>query len=78
MQWNQKLWQRSIEQFAEFLESLAAVAYLFMLVIYLRSKKNLWCYVGEGTARAAALAGAAGRTLPLLQAPFPRPPLDST
>jgi len=24
MQWNQKLWQRSIDQFAEFLESLAA------------------------------------------------------
>jgi hypothetical protein len=50
--------------------ALAAVAYLFVLVIYLRSKKNLWCYVGEGTARAAALAGAAGRTLPLLQDPI--------
>ena len=24
MQWNQKLWQRSIDQFAEFLESVAA------------------------------------------------------
>ena len=50
--------------------ALAAVAYLFVLVIYLRSKKNLWCYVGEGTARAAALAGPASRTLPLLQDPI--------
>ena len=46
---------------------LAAVAYLFVLVIYLRSKKNFWCYVGEGTARDATVAGAVSRTLPLLQ-----------
>ncbi len=47
--------------------ALAAVAYLFVLVIYLRSKKNFWCYVGEDTTRTAAVAGAASRTMPLLQ-----------
>ena len=47
--------------------ALAAVAYLFVLVIYIRSKKNFWCYVGEGAARTATVAGAANRTLPLLQ-----------
>jgi SRSO17 transposase len=47
--------------------ALAAVAYLFVLVIYLRSKKNFWCYVGEDITRDAAVAGAASRTLPLLQ-----------
>jgi hypothetical protein len=47
--------------------ALAAVAYLFVLVIYLRSKRNFWCYVGEGIARDATVAGAVSRTLPLLQ-----------
>jgi len=47
--------------------ALAAVAYLFVLVIYLRSKKNFWCYVGVGIARDATMAGAVSRTLPLLQ-----------
>ena len=47
--------------------ALVAVAYLFVLVIYLRSKKNFWCYVGEGIARDATVAGTASRTLPLLQ-----------
>lgn len=37
---------------------LAAVAYLFVMVIYLRSKKNFWCDVGTGVARDAAVAGA--------------------
>jgi SRSO17 transposase len=46
---------------------LAAIAYLFVLVIYLRSKKNFWCYVGEGTIRAATVAGAVSRSLSLLQ-----------
>jgi SRSO17 transposase len=36
---------------------LAAVAYLFVTVIYLRSKKNFWCYVGTGVARDAAVVG---------------------
>jgi len=51
--------------------ALAAVAYLFVLVIYLRSKKNFWCYVGEGTARDAAVAGAVSWTLPLLHDTIP-------
>ncbi len=46
---------------------LAAVAYLFVLAIYLRSKKNFWCYVGTGAARDAAVAGAVDRVLPLLR-----------
>ena len=46
---------------------LAAVAYLFVTVIYLRSKKNFWCYVGTGVARDAAVVGALDRLLSLLQ-----------
>lgn len=46
---------------------LAAVAYLFVTVIYLRSKKNFWCYVGTGVARDAAVAGAVDRLLSVLQ-----------
>ena len=46
---------------------LAAVAYLFVTVIYLRSKKNFWCYVGAGVARDPAVAGTADRLLPLLR-----------
>lgn len=46
---------------------LAAVAYLFVTVIYLRSKKNFWGYVGTGVARDAAVVGAADRLLSLLQ-----------
>ncbi len=45
---------------------LAAVAYLFVMVIYLRSKKNFWCYVGTGAARDAAVVGAVDRLLPVL------------
>jgi SRSO17 transposase len=54
--------------------ALAAVAYLFVLVIYLRSKKNFWCDVGEGTASDPAVAGAVSRTLPLLQDAIPSTP----
>jgi hypothetical protein len=50
---------------------LAAVAYLFVLVVYLRSKKNFWCYVGKGAASDAAVAGAVSRTLPSLQDAIP-------
>jgi SRSO17 transposase len=46
---------------------LAAVAYLFVTVIYLRSKKNFWCYVGTGVACDAAVVGAADRLLSVLQ-----------
>jgi SRSO17 transposase len=45
---------------------LAAVAYLFVTVIYLRSKKNFWCYVGTGVARDAAVVGAFDRLLSVL------------
>jgi SRSO17 transposase len=46
---------------------LAAVAYLFVTVIYLRSKKNFWCYVGTGVACDAAVVGAIDRLLSVLQ-----------
>jgi SRSO17 transposase len=46
---------------------LAAVAYLFVTVIYLRSKKNFWCYVGTGVARDAAVVSAVDRVLSVLQ-----------
>jgi SRSO17 transposase len=49
---------------------LAAVAYLFVTVTYLRSKKNFWCYVGTGAARDPAVAGAVDRLLPLLRNQF--------
>lgn len=45
---------------------LAAVAYLFVTIIYLQSKKNFWCYVGTGAGRDAAVARAVDRLLPLL------------
>ena len=45
---------------------LAAVAYLFVLVIYLRAKKNFWPYVGSGFARDPAVVGAVDRVLSLL------------
>ena len=46
---------------------LAAVAYLFVMVIYLSSKKNFWCYVGRGVARDTAVVGAVGRVVSLLR-----------
>jgi SRSO17 transposase len=46
---------------------LAAVAYLFVLVICLRSKKNAWCYVGTGLARDAAVVDTVDRLLSVLQ-----------
>ena len=46
---------------------LAAVAYLFVMVIYLSSKKNFWCYVGKGFARDAAVVDTFDRVLSLLQ-----------
>jgi SRSO17 transposase len=45
---------------------LAAVAYLFVTVLYLRAKKNFWAYVGSGLAGDPAVAGAVARVLPLL------------
>jgi SRSO17 transposase len=46
---------------------LAAVAYLFVTVIYLRSKKNFWCYVGAGAARDPAVVDSTDRLLSLLR-----------
>lgn len=46
---------------------LAAVAYLFVLVTYLRSKKKFWCYMGTGAARDAAVVSATALSVPLLQ-----------
>jgi len=50
---------------------LAAVAYLFVTVIYLSSKKNFWCYVGKGSARDTAVVGALDRLLSLLRNEIP-------
>jgi SRSO17 transposase len=50
---------------------LAAVAYLFVMVIYLSSKKNFWCYVGKGFARDATVVGAVDRVLSLLRNKIP-------
>jgi SRSO17 transposase len=50
---------------------LAAVAYLFVLVIYLRSKKNFWPYVGTGLARDAAVVGTIDRVLSMLRRNIP-------
>ena len=46
---------------------LAAVAYLFILTVYLRRKKNFWCDVGTDSPHDPALAGEMERTLPLLR-----------
>jgi SRSO17 transposase len=50
---------------------LAAVAYLFVMAIYLRSKKNFWCYVGKGFARDAAVVDPVDRILSLLRNKIP-------
>src|SRR5271166_4207240 len=46
---------------------LSAVAYLFILTVYLRRKKNFWCDVGTDSSRDPALAGEMERTLSLLR-----------
>ena len=51
--------------------ALAAVAYLFVMVVYLGSKKNFWCYVGNGFARDAAVVGACDRLLSVLRNRIP-------
>lgn len=45
---------------------LAAVAYIFVTLIYLRSKKNFWCYMGTGSGSDAAVVRALDRLLPVL------------
>lgn len=51
--------------------ALAAVAYLFVMVVYLGSKKNFCCYVGKGFARDAAVVGACDRLLSVLRNRIP-------
>jgi len=46
---------------------LSALAYLFILTVYLRHKKNFWCDVGTDSPRDATLAGEMARTLSLLR-----------
>jgi SRSO17 transposase len=47
--------------------ALSAVACLFMLVIYLRAKKNFWCDVGSGLESDPPVAGEIDRLLSLLR-----------
>jgi len=46
---------------------LSAVAYLFILTVYLRRKKNFWCDVGTDSPHDPALASEVERTLSLLR-----------
>jgi SRSO17 transposase len=46
---------------------LSAIAYLFILTMYLRRKKNFWCNVGEDSPRDPALAGEIDRLLYVLR-----------
>ena len=46
---------------------LSALAYLFVLTVYLRRKKNFWCDVGTDPASDPALAGEGKRLLHLLR-----------
>lgn len=45
---------------------LWVIAYLFILTVYLRSKKNFWCHVGTDAASDPAIAGEVERLLPFL------------
>ncbi|PYV14201.1 MAG: IS701 family transposase [Acidobacteria bacterium] len=47
--------------------ALSAVAYLFVLTVYLRRKKNFWCDVGTDSPRDPALGGEVERLLSLLR-----------
>ena len=46
---------------------LAAIAYLFILTVYVRSKKNFWCDVGTDSPSDPALAGEIDRLLHVLR-----------
>lgn len=46
---------------------LSALAYLFVTILYLRSKKNSWSYVGTGAASDPAVVAALNRLLSILQ-----------
>ncbi len=45
---------------------MAVLAYLFVLLVYLRAKKNFWCDVGTDAEADATVAAEAGRVLRLL------------
>jgi SRSO17 transposase len=47
---------------------MAVLAYLFVVVVYLRAKKNFWCDVGTDAGTDAAVAAEVGRLLQLLPA----------
>ena len=46
---------------------LAVLAYLFVVVVFLRAKKNFWCDVGTDTREDASVVAALGRLLQLLR-----------
>ena len=46
---------------------LSALAYLFILTVHARAKKNFWCHMGADTAGDAAVAGEIDRLLLLLR-----------
>ena len=46
---------------------LSALAYLFVLTVYLRTKKNFWCDVGTDSPDDAALSGEAERLLQVVR-----------
>jgi hypothetical protein len=47
--------------------ALSAVAYLFILVVHLRAKKNFWCDVGSGVESDSSVVGEIDRLLLLLR-----------
>jgi len=51
---------------------LAVLAYLFVLFVYLRAKKNFWCDLGTDAQCDASLAGEADRLLQLLRGKMER------
>jgi SRSO17 transposase len=46
---------------------MAVLAYLFVVVVYVRAKKNFWCDLGTDAERDAAVAGEVDRLLQLLR-----------
>jgi SRSO17 transposase len=50
---------------------MSAIAYLFILTVYLSAKKNFWAHVGEEPQSDPALAGAINRMLSVLRDKFP-------
>ena len=58
---------------------LSALAYLFILTVYLRTKKNFWCDVGTDSAPDPAVLGEGERLLqPAVARKFERIVIDTT